>query len=232
MNKLVVALFLCSFVARGQVNMPAKPAPEKAFIEVTGTASKEVTPDRIFVAITLQQQSTDRTGITIQKQEEELKKAVLNNGLDLKLLTLSDAGFELIAHKRKETAQEVKREFILQLTTAAQVAKVAQALQAAGIRELSIARVEYANMESLQKEIRIAALKAARDKADYLLQAIGEQLDKPLAIQEVNDSYFSRPSSSNFLLSNSASVSEEEDPEVGFSKIKVKFSYSVKYSIK
>ena len=131
-----------------------------------------------------------------------------------------------------------KRSLPLQLATAGQVSQVAQNLQAVGITELAIAKTTYANIETLQKEVRIAAIKAAKAKAEYLLQAIGEQLDKPLEIQEVaRDSYFRSPALSNVLLSNSqlnsaSTDNEESEPETAFSKIQVRFSYSVRYGIK
>jgi uncharacterized protein YggE len=121
----------------------------------------------------------------------------------------------------------------LQLATAEQVTKVTQELQGMHLGELAITKTEYSKIESLQKEVRIAAIKAAKEKADYLLQALGEQADRPLEIQEIPGNIFMRAPASNAVLSNSlAAMQEDDDLETSFSKIQVKFSYSVKFGIK
>ncbi len=198
-----------------------------------GTASRQVTPDRIFLAITLKNQVLNRQQITMQQQEEQLRQLLLKNKIDLSLLTLADASADVLSSRKKTTDYELKKEFVLQLATAEQVARVAQELQAAHLGELTITKTEYSKIESLQKEVRIAAIKAAKEKADYLLQALGEQTDRPLEIQETQENIFMRTPVSNRLLSNSlVDNSEANDLEISFSKIQVKFSYSVKFGIK
>lgn len=230
---LLVALLCCSAAAYGQGGATTGTTVAKRFIEVTGTASKAVTPDKIFLAITLKNQVSNRQQLTIQQQEDALRQLLLKSKIDLGLLTLADASADIILSKKKAADYELTKEFLLQLATAEQVTKLAQEMQAMHIGELAIARTEYSKIESLQKEVRIAAIKAARDKAEYLLQAIGEQVDKPLEIQEIRDSYFTRSPLSNTLLSNvTGAASEEDGSQTTFSKIQVKFSYSAKFGIK
>lgn len=230
MRKLLLAIFFCcSLAAYGQGSVAA----DKRFIEVTGTASRQVTPDRIFLAITLKNQVLNRQQVTVQQQEELLKQLLLRNKIDLSLLTLADANADILFSRKKTTEYELKKEFVLQLATAEQVTRVTQELQAAHLGELAITKTEYSKIESLQKEVRIAAIKAAKEKADYLLLALGEQTDRPLEIQEVQGNVFMRAPISNRLLSNSlGDEPEEQSTETSFSKIQVKFSYSVKFGIK
>ena len=230
---LLAALFCCSLAAYGQGGAATGATPEKRFIEVTGTASREVTPDKIFLAITLKNQLLNRQQVTVEQQEEMLKQFLLKSKIDLSLLTLTDASADILLSRKKTTDYELKKEFVLQLATAEQVTRVAQELKQMHLGELAIVKTAYSKIESLQKEVRIAAIKAAKEKADYLLQALGEQTDKPLEIQEVQDNVFMRPAISNRLLSNSiGGDSEEESTEISFAKIQVKFSYAVKFGIK
>jgi len=230
MKKLVLAVFFSySLAAYGQDNA----APARRFIEVIGTASRQVTPDRIFLTITLQNQTLNRQQVTVQQQEEQLKQLLLKNKIDPSLLTLADASADVVLSRRKSADYELKKEFVLQLASAEQVTRVTQELQSMHFGELAITKTEYSKIESLQKEVRIAAIKAAKDKADYLLQALGEQVDRPLEVQEIQGNIFMRAPASNTILSNSlASIQEEDGPAISFSKIQVKFSYSVKFGIK
>ncbi len=234
MKKLfLAALFCCSLAAYGQGSAATGTTPDTRFIEVTGTASRQVTPDKIFLAITLKNQLLNRQQLTVEQQEEMLKQFLLKSKIDLSLLTLNDASADILLSRKKTADYELKKEFVLQLATAEQVTKVAQELQQMHIGELAVVKTEYSKIESLQKEVRIAAIKAAKDKADYLLQALGEQTGKPLEIQETHENIFMGSPASNTMLSNSISDSPaEESTEVSFSKIQVKFSYEVKFSIK
>ena len=86
-------------------------------------------------------------------------------------------------------------------------------------------------MDALRKEVRIAAVKAAKDKAIYLLEAIGEQPGKPLEITEQTNSYSRANIMSNVFIP-SDSAGDINTDALDFKKIKVSFSYFIKYSIK
>jgi uncharacterized protein YggE len=211
-----------------------KTLPTKPFIEVTGTASKEVTPDKIFISITLTNKIIDKQQYNIQTQEEKLKKVLTKNNIDLGFLSLSDANSEILIQKKKDIGYEVKKVFTLQLSTADQVSKIAKELQDLNIKETSIIKLEHSKIDSLRKEVRIAAIKAAKDKAEYLLQAIGEQLDKPIEVREVTEEPYYKDNRSNntMLFNTNVTKYEDEKTEIGFEKIKISFSYFIKYGIK
>ena len=234
--KLSTLLLFLSILTYGQNDLSLKPSSSKPFIEVTGTASKEVIPDKIFISITLTNKIIDKQQYNIQIQEEKLKKALVKNNISLEFLSLSDANSEILTQKKKDIGYLVKKTFTLQLSTADQVSKVAKELQDLNIMEASIVKLEHSKIDSLRKEVRIAAIKAAKDKAEYLLQAIGEQLDKPIEIREIGDEPFyidnKAISNNSFLEFSPGSTNSEEKAGMGFEKIKISFSYFIKYGIK
>lgn len=233
-HKLLTLLFFFSLVTYGQSDLVLKSTLTKPFIEVTGTASKEVMPDKIFISITLTNKIIDKQQYNIQTQEEKLKKVLTKNNIELGFLSLSDANSEILIQKKKDIGYEVKKVFTLQLSTADQVSKIAKELQDLNIKETSIIKLEHSKIDSLRKEVRIAAIKAAKDKAEYLLQAIGEQLDKPIEVREViEEPYYKDNRSNNTMLFNTnVTKYEDEKTEIGFEKIKISFSYFIKYGIK
>lgn len=202
----------------------------KPYIEVTGTAEKEVVPDMIFITITLKDKVENKDNYTIAAQEDKLKKALQSLGIDLKNLSLSDATSGVIVYKRKEKGVEQTKEYTLKVTTAAQVSSVFEALYNSNIKEAAITKTDYSQMDALRKEVRINAIKAAKDKAAYLLQAIGEEPGKPLIVteQEREGSYRNNLSiGANYMVEN-----DGKETDLDFKKITVKFSYYVKFSIK
>lgn len=235
--KLLTAAIFYSFITYGQTDLRLPSFSDKPFIEVTGTASKEIIPDKIFLSITLTNKIIDKQEYNIQSQEEKLKKVLVKNNIDLGLLTLSDATSEILTQKKKDIGFEVKKTFTLQLSTGEQVSKIASALQELNIKETSILKLEHSKIDSLRKDVRIAAIKAAKDKAEYLLQAVGEQVDKPIEIREIPEESYYRDNltaNSTMALNITAGVGAFHDssPAIGFDKIKISFSYFIKYGIK
>ena len=223
-NKILTFLLIASTFSFGQ-NL--KNETEKPFIEVIGTATKLVTPDKIFISITLSDKTIGKESYTIEKQEEKLKTAIKGLNIDLKNLYLSDSNSEITRYKKRETGIRLSKEYTLIVKNAEEVSQVFKELNKIEIKEASIEKAESSEIDTIRKEVRIEAIKAAKEKATYLLAAIGEQLDKPLIIREESIM------PDNVMLSNSFNYfKESKTEEISFEKIEVKFSYYVKYSIK
>ncbi|MGQ2985096.1 SIMPL domain-containing protein [Flavobacterium sp.] len=225
MKKLIVAVVFAFCCSANAQNIPAD-NDNTPYIEVYGTAEKEVVPDIIYIAITLQEKLNGKADYTIANQETKLKKALQGIGVDLKNLSLADASSEIIKYKRKDKGIEERQEYLLKVSTADEVRKVFEALHNNDIKEASISNVDHTQIDALRKEVRIAAIKAAKEKATYLLQAIGEQPGKPLVITE--EAGRAVPQYSNVAFTGNLETNAGTD----FKKITIKFSYYVKYSIK
>jgi uncharacterized protein YggE len=86
-------------------------------------------------------------------------------------------------------------------------------------------------MDSLKKDIRIMAVKAARQKADYLLGALGEQTGKVLVVTDSPDPvqpYYPMPR----VMAMAQDAVPSADDELQFQKIKLSASIYVKFAIK
>lgn len=226
-NTFLSLAILFSYVLSAQSDLVFKEKDTKPFIEVNGTAEKEVMPDRIYIAITLTEKSTNDKDDSIQKQEENLRKGLAETGVDLKELFLSDAVSEITTYKKRETGIKLSREYTLIVKNADEVKKVFKKLSDMNIKEAIISKTESSEIENYRKEVRIAAIKVAKEKATYLLQAIGEELGKPLEIKELDlNSFRFSNTSSNMIIKDNVNV------ETNFEKILVRFSYYIKYSVK
>jgi len=225
-----VVVFLVTLTSRSQAVSPL----EKPYIEVTGTAEKQVTPDIIFITITLKDKMVNRNTYTISAQDEKLKKGLKGIGIDLKNLFLSDASSDVLIYKNKEKGMQESVEYILQVSSAASVSQVFEMLHNNNIKEAFISKTDHSQIEAFRKEVRIDAIKAAKDKATYLLEAVGEKLGEALIITE-NRSFgsFIPQNRSNSISTNSNGEADEDEPYfTDFKKLKIEFSYYVKYSIK
>lgn len=226
MKKLLFTLML--FAA---MHGNAQVANEKQlpYIEVTGTAEKEVVPDIIYISITLYDKIEGKATYSLDDQEGKLKQLLKKLNIDLSNLSLSGANSDVIMKRQKEKGVSQRKDYMLKVSNATQVNQVFEGLYDNNIKEASIARVDHSQITTLRKEVRINAIKAAKEKAIYLLEAIGEQPGKPLIITEDNNNFQPQFNySNNVRMYDGAAPNEELD----FQKIKIKFSYYVKYGIK
>lgn len=204
-------------------------------IEVVGTGEMEIVPDEIFISFTLKERFDGRNKIDIENQEKELKKRLLKIGIDLKDLQLSDATSDYIKIKRKKEDVIASKDYLLKVQTTSQIATVFEMLDDIDAFDADIQRVDHSEIEKYKNEVKMMAIKAAKQKATNLLTAIGETIDKPLLIQEretFEDQPFLRKTMEMANIAMDAQSQAEPLPEIGFQKIKLKYSVFARFAIK
>lgn len=232
---LTILLVLASFFTFAQTNTD-KPK-EQPYIEVTGTAEMEVIPDEIYIAIVIREKYEGKTKISIEDQEEKLKAAITSIGISASNLTLSDANADYVKVKWQKKDVLTKKDYLLKVTNATTVGQVFQKLEELEITDAYISKVSHSKMDSLRKEVRILAMKAAKEKADYLLAVIGEQTGKPIVISESDsdgESMRVPRRNPNTIVSSTNGVDSKTGyiPEIQFQKIKLSAGIYVKFAIK
>lgn len=210
------------------------------YIDVTGTATKEIAPDEIYVLISLIEKTNEK-GSSIQSQEERIR-AILNGlKLDISNIKLSDTRSEMMMVDNKEAGIKTTKDYVLKLSTANEVSEVFGRLSNANIKVFKILRITHSKIDEYRKEVKIAALKAAKEKAEFLLNAVGEKPGRALEINEVSDYNYPwiRNSSNmqaftpNAYANSSVSISEEGNFTSGsnFREIVLRSTFQVRYAI-
>lgn len=223
---VILALLTLSIASSQNIEQNNQP-----FIEVIGTAIREVVPDKISIEINLSEKVINRKNYTIVEQENNLRAKLSALDISLDQLSLSDSESIILRNKRRETGVKLTKEFILVVRNSDEVSKVFNALNEININEASIVKTENTQIDAIRKEVRIAAIKAAKDKANYLLEAIDETLGKPIEIKEYLDNdYRIFAQTSNTILRPNASFNQVES-NIDFETFTVKFSYYIKYAI-
>ncbi len=229
---LILAIFTISSFGQGIIEQENS----TPYIEVTGTAEQEIIPDQIYIRITITEDYKGKTKITIEEQEEQLKDALKEIGIDLANLSLSDANADYVKIRWSKKDILTKRDYTLLVSNAKMVVNVYQELEKLKIDEAHIVKVNHSKIDSIRRTVRISAIKAAKEKSDYLLAAIGEETGKPLIITETANPVFSNV---NQTIRGARSNSEHQyidgnkfKNEIQFQKIKLQTTIYVKFSIK
>lgn len=202
---------------------------ELPFIEVTGTAKREIEPNLIYISITLTEKSIDNKKFSIEAQEKELQKILVELNIPSSKLTLADYNSSILTVKRKEIGFKQSKQFTLILETAKQVSELFEKLFNANIKEADVFKIDHTDIVKFNKEVRIDAIKAAKDKAEYITNAVGNKIDKPLEIIELGatDMNYYRGNLNTFYSQNVETNSSSSE----FKKILITFSFKVKYQI-
>jgi hypothetical protein len=238
---LTFTLLLIALTSFGQAGIPDK--EEVPYIEVTGFAEKEIIPDEIYIRIIIKERSSGKDKITIDEQEEKMKAAIRSLGIDLQNLSLADANADYVRVHWGKKEVLTQKDYTLKVSNATALGQVFQELDKLEITDAYISKVDHSQIKDLKKEVKIEAIKSAKEKADYLLIAIGEQTGKPLEIKEVevNRTYGIEPRELNVRGSRSDGTAyyvdgtkdkSEAVQEIQFQKIKIQSNIYVKFRIK
>jgi uncharacterized protein len=227
-KSLLAAIILFSMTpVFGQTNNTTE---EKPYIEVTGTAEQEVIPDEIYINIDIRE-SKSRSAV---EQEEKLKTVIKELGISLSDLSLADALTNYIRVRQKSGNLMIGKSYILKVKDAAAVGQLFYRLDKDDIAEAHIGRVDYSGMDSLRRTVKIRAIKAAKVKADYLLEAIGSKTGKPLVVHETDITpYVGLNSNANQYAANATfdEYRSKYKQELEFERMKVRSSVYIKFNI-
>lgn len=215
----------------------AQSTGQKPYIEVTGTAEIEIVPDEIYLEITLKERTEKGKKITLDVLENQLKTVLRNIGIPEKNLSISDVNAVLA--KTGWWSEEIfsVANYSLKVNGAENLKQLFKNFKKLKISDVNIAKATHSDLVNIKKKNRIKAIKAAKEKADYLLNAIGEQTGKPIIINElannnqtfVNANYLNNNANYSMMKVRGSGFKDET---VEFKTIKITSSIYVKFEIK
>jgi uncharacterized protein len=229
---LVAGLFIASLSQAQQTDN--KPPVKK--IEVTGSAEIEITPDEIYLDIALREYKNKTTKVEMSTLEIQLQKAVKEAGIpsgDLTIANVFGTNYDQWwSKKKKDLDFMARKQYRLKLSNLDKVNSILAAVDEEGIESVNISSYTHSKMEDYRKQVKTKALQAAKAKATYMLEAIGNTVDGVLEVQEINtDNYADvQPMAFNTM---ARSMSEAAAPDASsFKKIKVRAEVRAVFFIK
>ena len=223
-----LSLFSLSAFSQQMMHMPKK-------IEVNGSAETEVTPDIIYIGMSLKEyfkDSGNKKKVEIEDLERQLQSAVLKAGIPQENFMINNISSYNNWWEKKKTADFLARkQYRIKVTDLTKFNEIMSAVDPKGIENSNIEGYDYSKMESLKKELKIKALQNAKEKAEYLINSIGGTLLGPLEIQEINIE--AQPEIMNFAKTVLRAASSEDGmPEIDFKKIKLNYQMRAVFEIK
>lgn len=202
----------------------------KPYIEIVGTSEISIDPDQIFIDIQISENTT-KSSKNIEQQEQiliaELKKAGINT--DKLVVADASAYYGKSGWLSKEVVKS--KNYELKVNNATEAGRTFEALAALNIQNAGISRTDHTQMDMYKKQAKIEAIKAAKDKAKYLLEAIGEDLGSALIINEQENGFRPQLMRANAAMSNNGAYQADHEMVEGFKKIEITASIYTKWQI-
>ena len=212
--------------------LPAAAQVQEAFpsyIQVNGRAEKEITPDEFYLSVIINERDS-KGKISVESQQRDmiaaLKRLGVNVEKQLKVANLSSEFF-------KKNTSVATAKYQLQLGSSAEVGKVWQALDGLGISNVSILKVSHSQLERYKSEVRVEAMRNAKQNAATLAEAIGQTIGKCFYVYDSNNDvmpvfYNNMAVMRSAKAFDAAEAAAEEEP-LDFKTIKLQYSVQAKF---
>jgi uncharacterized protein len=215
-------------------------SPKK--IEVTGSAEMEIVPDEISMIFTLKEYlDAAKMKVKLESIKNDFLKLCKDAGVaDSNISISSYSGSEpwdYSWYKKRKTEPDFKSSisYAVKVSSPEKLDKIVSGMNENAIDNFYLGKISHSKIEQLRKEVKIQALIATRNKAEYLAESIGEKLGEALLIEEIENSYggyyaneYSNAVSQRAMSYDDNSNSSKPD----FQKIKLRYEMKAEYKLK
>jgi len=229
----MTSLKLTSMALMLSLSINAQTIDTRKFIEVTGSAEMKVEPDEIELEIVLTEYDKNGKKVDLDNVNSDFNSVLKKHNVDLKTVTFEyfNSSWYYRPDEKKETYQT--KIVNVKLSKQTDLLKLVEALDRKWVESVRISNKTNNEIQKFRREVKIEALKAAKEKAGYLLKSVGEEIGTVLSIEEVPDTY-------NYWWNQNLSVANTvmptRSPENGgvenATVISLKYEVRVKFEIK
>ncbi len=204
-------------------------------IETSVSLNKEVTPDEIFISITINEKD-NKGKVSVDEQEKKMIKTLGSLGIETKgALTVNNMGSTLKENTLKKDNIFISKNYTLKVSTAKMASDAIQALKGIDISKCAIQKVSISDSleRAIKNQLLVEAAQKAKENAIILAEAVGGKAGKAVYIQN----YYSFNSASNARLMTVAystarvadSAATEETVELEVTKKSLNITVNCKF---
>jgi hypothetical protein len=111
------------------------------------------------------------------------------------------------------------------------LAKVFVELENIKISNVNILRVDHSDIEKYRQQVKINAIKAGKEKAESLTEAIDQKIGKAIYINEHATGFNNDFSNTSFRIRGVSNMSKTKSPDLDFQKIKLEYSVHLRFEL-
>lgn len=158
-------------------------------ITTKGYAETEVTPDIVYLSVSLKEFYEDgnlRKKVTIDELEKQLYESAMKIGVgkeDFTIQNIYSYNYKEDKKRKKEDLLQA-RQYRIKVTNLHGISDLFDGVNPKGIQSTSINEYEHSNKKEIQKNLQIEAVKDAMESAEILAKASDNKIVKTLLISD------------------------------------------------
>ncbi len=183
----LLTLFTLLFMGYTSTNAQNDATQKLRYISIIGSAEMNIQPNEIELEIVFKEYEKNDEKINLDAIEDEFYKTIKKNKIDKKNVLFGQSNYYWYYWWTYRNDDLKRKTLTLKLTPKTNLLKLVKDLDQPWVESLRISKSTHTKLQEFRKEIKIKAIKAAKEKANYLLESIGEKTGKVISIEEVPD---------------------------------------------
>lgn len=215
-------------------------------INVTGSAEMEVIPDEIYVQVDLREyKKKGEEKVDIEKIKTDFLGYCRTAGIsEANISIASFDGYNMAniwRRRKKDPDLLASISYQVKFSSTKLIDDLVNLLDDQATNNFRITKATHSKIADYRKQLKIQAVKAAKEKALYLTEAVSEQLGQAIEITEPQESissdvissyYNNKNKGSNEIYYDGKGGYSVTDAGVDFRKIKLRFEVKALYALK
>jgi uncharacterized protein len=244
--KKISTLFVTIILAANLFAQNTQPGcyPYPKTISVIGSAEMEVIPDEIYVQVDLREyKKKGEDKVELDKIKADFIANCKSVGIaDSNIAVASYDGYNMSAiWRRRKKDPDLMASIIYQIkfSNTKLIDALVDKLDDQATSNFGIVRTSHSKMRDYRKQLKVMAVKAAKEKAQYLSESISEQVGQAITIDEPDESSSSDVVNGRLRASNSVikelksyEVYQGYDTGIDYKKIKLRYDVKVLFALK
>lgn len=158
-------------------------------VSTRGYAEREVTPDIVYISISLREYFVDgntKKKVDIETLEKQLYDAALSIGVKKEDFNIQNIySYNYDSSKKKENKQLLQaKQYRIKVSNLNGLNNMLDQVDPKGLQSTSINGYDHSQKRQIEKELKIAAVQDARTNAEIIATATGDKVGKALVIND------------------------------------------------
>lgn len=246
MNRLFFTLPALALIASCGPDTTREIAAKERTITVTGAADTKLSPDEMTLTIQIaeyyKEQFEDgktekdyKTLVKLEEIESTLMKLLHENGIADSSISFSfvNTSWSWYYYDGEKKPVKFEKTISVKLADHNKAVAILRDIDTKGISYLSLGDFHSSKEQEMRKELKAEALKAAKEKAEYMLSKVDKELGEIITIKELNDEYpyWSWRGPAQTSLSNTSYEYDSSEP-AGPQEITMRYEVEAEFEIK
>ena len=156
-------------------------------IEVVGFAQIDITPDKIYYMVEVGDKRLGKKFINMDFVDKQFWKLLEKHKITSERVKITDTDSRQIRYKKRKDEVRQMKEYEIEFENINSLDSFAKDLSKTEINRSGIIRVDHTKLIEIEENLKIEAIKNAKEKAQKLLIALNEDLGRVVEITEIGE---------------------------------------------